>query len=833
MKVRDLIKDTIWLPNEARSSSPPPIVSVLWPSYRQEGDRLFLEAARSILDQTLTNFELIIIDDGTSGDADRSISDLMAADARVNCLRHPRNIGLPAVSEFEAFTRANGRYFAFGFDDFVFDQTALSRLVDAAEGLPGSVVHGFVEWFDEQGRQYFYGKDAVPQEGLKFYNFLGNSSFLVPRSVLDEVGLYDPHIAATRLSDWDLWRRIHRKYPIARVPVLVGREYGNTRPASLGKSYPLIEEAMQEYFNTDRDALLRPQHFADRDVWRLPSKPSSSLTTHIFTLRNFFKRTRDWAGELSPEAGLPSVASPTRPIIGIFGSLNLITPMIFDALHIFDEYSISYLYPHRDDSYLQCCLAQCSILIMAADPFNARSEYALNVCSLLNVPVYYLPDHAVSFASDGIDEFYSHDKEAVRTLLGRLAGSLCGSELIAHRLRKNWPDQVVYEVPLAFEPNRKEKLGRVKSKTDAALHIGVLEEQYSDTAPLAVTLRRLNNHSSIQVHYSVASPSPSILGSVVEDTPSCDEFLINWRQHRTDVLIATAKTGALSRSAILLIACYLEAVPIFTETCCEFGPEQGALTADGTAESYERALVLVSDPETRRQLVEALNRYCASTLTPYLTHTTLTKLLQNCATASTASHTSRLRALLMATSSHAAIVSEAALTLAYSDASGHCAEPPSISAAASRGGGAPLRTQNVFDVTLDRGGHHVFGIPAGTSIVRLLSEPHMAPGDNRKLGAAIASISIDGSPISLSDLSLVRGFHQNEGKFRWTDGEGILPILVRSIGSVLELEVVWASKEMAQAYGEATPHPQPPPPPSIIRRLTNKIRRVLARQKRV
>src|SRR6185369_3062293 len=134
------------------------------------------------------------------------------------------------------------------------------------------------------------------------------------------------------------------------------------------------------------------------------------------------------------------------PIIGIFGPLNLWTPLIFDALNDYDEYKIIYIFPYRDDSYLRNSLAQCNILIMAANPFDVRSEYALNLCSFLRIPVYYLHDHAASLALDHLNEFAEHDEEKVEDFLARVTGSLCSSQATAYDLRKNIPDHAVYEV---------------------------------------------------------------------------------------------------------------------------------------------------------------------------------------------------------------------------------------------------------------------------------------------------------------------------------------------------------------------------------------------------
>ena len=107
------------------------------PTFRRGNDGSFLKAANSILAQSLRDIELIVVDDGSRDGTARQIEDLMTADGRVSCLRHPENIGLPAISEYEAFVRARGEYIAFGFDDFVFGPSALSDLWHFPRGRRG------------------------------------------------------------------------------------------------------------------------------------------------------------------------------------------------------------------------------------------------------------------------------------------------------------------------------------------------------------------------------------------------------------------------------------------------------------------------------------------------------------------------------------------------------------------------------------------------------------------------------------------------------------------------------------------------------------------------
>src|ERR1041385_6102710 len=155
MRVRDLIKDTVWLPGRDYDTARP-WISVLLPTFRRGRDGSFLKAANSILDQSLRSLELIVIDDGSTDGTAQQIAMLMAADERVSCLTHPDNIGLPAMSEYEGFVHARGEYIAFGFDDFIFDRDALAGLAAFPLASSQAVVHGHVRWFDGNGNEHFY-----------------------------------------------------------------------------------------------------------------------------------------------------------------------------------------------------------------------------------------------------------------------------------------------------------------------------------------------------------------------------------------------------------------------------------------------------------------------------------------------------------------------------------------------------------------------------------------------------------------------------------------------------------------------------------------------------
>jgi phospholipase/lecithinase/hemolysin len=90
------------------------------------------------------------------------------------------------------------------------------------------------------------------------------------------------------------------------------------------------------------------------------------------------------------------------------------------------------------------------------------------------------------------------------------------------------------------------------------------------------------------------------------------------------------------------------------------------------------------------------------------------------------------------------------------------------------------------EVELGGAGIHEVTIAPGTGAIRLASAVGKAPGDRRRLGAAVSAVAIDGEKLGLDDARLASGFHAPEGAWRWTDGAALLMV---GSGRTLRVEV--------------------------------------------
>ena len=178
-----------------------PLVSIVLPTYN--GSRYLDQAVQSCLNQTYTDWELIIVDDASTDDTPARIADYLAEDGRIRSLRHETNRKLPGALN-TGFSLTKGDYLTWTSDDNGYRPKAIAEMVAFLESCQDvDVVYTDYSEIDQEGRVLKKITIKDPEVLLR-YNAIG-PCFLYRRNVHETVGGYDDNLFLA--EDYDFWLR--------------------------------------------------------------------------------------------------------------------------------------------------------------------------------------------------------------------------------------------------------------------------------------------------------------------------------------------------------------------------------------------------------------------------------------------------------------------------------------------------------------------------------------------------------------------------------------------------------------------------------------------------
>ncbi|GHU00933.1 hypothetical protein FACS1894186_2660 [Alphaproteobacteria bacterium] len=191
-----------------------PKVSVLMPAYNAE--RYIAEATQSILDQTFTDFEFIIINDGSTDKTAEVIKSFQ--DPRIVFIDNRNNAGLIAVLN-QGFDMARGEYIARLDADDISLPTRFARQVEFMDKNPDVGLLGtrFLN-FGACREEISTGDGEIGVLDLMVKDLpIGHPTVMLRKAVFDKYNLrYDPDYVAC--EDYELWSRVVRYTKMAVLP---------------------------------------------------------------------------------------------------------------------------------------------------------------------------------------------------------------------------------------------------------------------------------------------------------------------------------------------------------------------------------------------------------------------------------------------------------------------------------------------------------------------------------------------------------------------------------------------------------------------------------------
>ncbi|MBU4316527.1 MAG: glycosyltransferase [Proteobacteria bacterium] len=212
-------------------------ISICIPVYN--GSIFLSQTIQSVLSQTYSNYELLIIDDGSNDDSDKIVTEFACNDPRIIYLKNPRRLGLVGNWN-ECIKRSRGNWVKFIFQDDILEAYCIERMVKTIKDVSNEIKVIFCArdflfenvdsdevdrykqikniWDIYPNKIYFNLKDIV--EIIRRFpaiNIFGEpSSFLIHKDIFDQIGLFDSSFH--HICDLEYWLRAGINQSLLMIP---------------------------------------------------------------------------------------------------------------------------------------------------------------------------------------------------------------------------------------------------------------------------------------------------------------------------------------------------------------------------------------------------------------------------------------------------------------------------------------------------------------------------------------------------------------------------------------------------------------------------------------
>lgn len=187
-----------------------PLVSVIIPCYNHE--KFIQESIQSVMDQTYSRMELIVIDDGSKDNSVQKIEEMRSAcESRFEHFQFifRENRGLSRTLN-QGLSLAHGDYFStVASDDIMLPEKTVTQLDVFKKDPLITAVFGAHQYIDDESKVVSVKKGAYREFSFQeiFYHQhdIPASSQMIRLSSLRDIGGYNEN---TKVEDWDLWLRL-------------------------------------------------------------------------------------------------------------------------------------------------------------------------------------------------------------------------------------------------------------------------------------------------------------------------------------------------------------------------------------------------------------------------------------------------------------------------------------------------------------------------------------------------------------------------------------------------------------------------------------------------
>ena len=290
---------------KTQAMNPIPETSIVVTCYNY--GRYLKGCLESILGQTYTDWEIIVIDDGST-DNTPEVMEGFTGHAGIRYIRQPN--GGQARAKNKGIETARGRFIAFLDADDLWEKDKLEKQMPLFSDESVGVVFSRSRFIGANGedlglpetRRHLAPRRGKVTEFLYIDNFIPFSSAVVRRECLDRCGRFDETLKMG--IDWDLWLRISVGYTFDYVdaPLLIYRVGHSGQMSHNREERQRCSDRIMNRFRKNFPGMLsrqtlrkadyhtfcnRGEYYADKDRWRSIGFLGRAIITDPLQMRSF------------------------------------------------------------------------------------------------------------------------------------------------------------------------------------------------------------------------------------------------------------------------------------------------------------------------------------------------------------------------------------------------------------------------------------------------------------------------------------------------------------------------------------------------------------------
>lgn len=215
------------------------MISVIMPAYNAE--RTIRQAIDSILSQTFSDFELIVINDCSKDGTQEIVEKYIEQDNRVKLIINEKNSGV-SISRNKGVASAKGEYIAFLDSDDMWREDKLEKQLKVMKDNDAVLSYTASSFIDQDGNAFNYVMEAEEKTDLSTLlkkNLISCSSAMVETSVMKSMKMPGDQMH----EDYYVWIKILQQYKYAygiNIPLLIYRMSANSKSSNRLKSANMI-----------------------------------------------------------------------------------------------------------------------------------------------------------------------------------------------------------------------------------------------------------------------------------------------------------------------------------------------------------------------------------------------------------------------------------------------------------------------------------------------------------------------------------------------------------------------------------------------------------------